>query len=121
MAVLGLRFCVRAFSSCGKWEPFSFQIQDFAQQDLLCLFTASNSLFCHAQKMNDYTGPWHSTHKLSIPIAKPAWDCGRRYRGMFRIGGRLGWKQMVIKTPDICFNELATQQIKCCSSESQSS
>ena len=21
MAVLGLRFCVRAFSSCGKWEP----------------------------------------------------------------------------------------------------
>ena len=22
MAVLGLRFCVRAFSSCGKWGPF---------------------------------------------------------------------------------------------------
>ena len=21
MAVLGLRFCVRAFSSCGKWGP----------------------------------------------------------------------------------------------------
>ena len=21
MAVLGLRFCARAFSSCGKWEP----------------------------------------------------------------------------------------------------
>ena len=21
MVVLGLRFCVRAFSSCGKWEP----------------------------------------------------------------------------------------------------
>ena len=22
MAVLGLRFCARAFSSCGKWGPF---------------------------------------------------------------------------------------------------
>ena len=22
MAVLGLRFCVRAFSSCSKWGPF---------------------------------------------------------------------------------------------------
>ena len=78
-----------------KWELYSFWIQDFAQQDLLCIFTASNSLFCHAPKMNDRTSPRHSTHKLSIPTPKPDWDCGRRHGGMSRIGGRLGWKQMV--------------------------
>ena len=27
MAVLGLRFCVRAFSSCGKWEPFFIAVR----------------------------------------------------------------------------------------------
>ena len=26
MAVLGLRFCVRAFSSCGKWGPFFISV-----------------------------------------------------------------------------------------------
>ena len=95
-----------------KWELYSFWIQDFAQQDLLCIFTASNSLFCRAQKMNDCTSPQHSTHKLSIPIPKPDWDCGRRYGGMFRIGGgwdgNRWWFGRVIKTLDICFNELAT-------------
>ena len=27
MAVLGLRFCVRAFSSCGKWGPFFIAVR----------------------------------------------------------------------------------------------
>ena len=27
MAVLGLRFCVRAFSSCGKWEPLFITVR----------------------------------------------------------------------------------------------
>lgn len=44
---------------------------------------------------------------------------------MFRIGGgwdgNRWWFGRVIKTLDICFNELATQQIKYCNSESQSS
>ena len=26
MAVLGLRFCVRAFSSCGKWGPLFIEV-----------------------------------------------------------------------------------------------
>lgn len=108
-----------------KWEPCFFQIQDFAQQDLLCKFTASNSLFCHAQKMNYGTVPRHFTHKLSISIPKPDWDCGRRYGGCLGLGGsRDGnrwWYGRVIKTLDICFNELVTQRIKYCNSESQSS
>lgn len=87
--------------------------------------TASNSLFCHAPKMNYCTVPRHFTHKLSIPIRKPDWDCGRRYGGCLGLGGgRHGnrwWYGRVIKTLDICFNELATQRIKYCNSESQSS
>lgn len=114
----------KAFIST-KWELFSVQIQNFAQQDLLCIFTAPNSLFRHAQKMNYCTGPRHTTCKLSIPVQKPDWDCGRRYRVMFRIGGgrdeNRWWFGRVIKTLDICFNELATQQIKYCNSESPSS
>lgn len=114
----------KAFVST-KWKLFSFQIQYFAQQDLLCIFTASNSLFCHAQKMNYCMGSWHSTCKLSIPIPKSDWDHGRRYGDMFRIGrGRdenRWWFGRVIKTLDICFNELATKQIKYCNSESPSS
>lgn len=41
---------------------------------------------------------------------------------MFRIGGGRNrwWFGRVIKTLDICFNELATQQIKYCNSESPS-
>ena len=27
MAVLGLRFCVRAFSSCGKWGPLFIAVR----------------------------------------------------------------------------------------------
>ena len=27
MAVLGLRFCVRAFSSCGKWGPLCIAVR----------------------------------------------------------------------------------------------
>ena len=27
MAVLGLRFCARAFSSCGKWGPFFIAVR----------------------------------------------------------------------------------------------
>ena len=27
MAVLGLRFCARAFSSCGKWGPFFIMVR----------------------------------------------------------------------------------------------
>ena len=27
MAVLGLRFCVRAFSSCGEWEPLLIAVR----------------------------------------------------------------------------------------------
>ena len=27
MAVLGLRFCVRAFSSCGKWGPLLIAVR----------------------------------------------------------------------------------------------
>ena len=27
MAVLGLRFCARAFSSCGKWEPLFIAVR----------------------------------------------------------------------------------------------
>ena len=27
MAVLGLRFCVRAFSSCGKWGPLFITVR----------------------------------------------------------------------------------------------
>ena len=27
MAVLGLRFCARAFSSCGKWGPLFFTVR----------------------------------------------------------------------------------------------
>ena len=27
MAVLGLRFCVRAFSSCGEWGPFFIAVR----------------------------------------------------------------------------------------------
>ena len=27
MAVLGLRFCARAFSSCGKWGPLSIAVR----------------------------------------------------------------------------------------------
>ena len=27
MAVLGLRFCVRAFSSCGKWRPLFIAVR----------------------------------------------------------------------------------------------
>ena len=27
MAALGLRFCVRAFSSCGKWGPFFIAVR----------------------------------------------------------------------------------------------
>ena len=27
MAVLGLRFCARAFSSCGKWRPLSIAVR----------------------------------------------------------------------------------------------
>ena len=27
MAVLGLRFCVKAFSSCGKWGPFFISVR----------------------------------------------------------------------------------------------
>ena len=27
MAVLGLRFCVRAFSSCGEWEPLFIAVR----------------------------------------------------------------------------------------------
>ena len=27
MAMLGLRFCVRAFSSCGKWEPLFIAVR----------------------------------------------------------------------------------------------
>ena len=28
MAVLGLRFCVRAFSSCGKWGPLFIAVRE---------------------------------------------------------------------------------------------
>ena len=27
MAVLGLRFCARVFSSCGKWEPLFIAVR----------------------------------------------------------------------------------------------
>ena len=27
LAVLGLRFCARAFSSCGKWEPLFIAVR----------------------------------------------------------------------------------------------
>ena len=29
MAVLGLRFCVRAFSSCGKWGPLFIAVRGY--------------------------------------------------------------------------------------------
>lgn len=99
---------------CFHWAgALLFPIQDYTQQGLLCIFTASNSLSCHAQKMNYWTFPRHSTHKLSVPIPKPQW-------GQVVWGGRLGleggweesrwWFGRVITTLDICFNELATQQ-----------
>lgn len=108
-----------------KWEPSSFWIQDFAQQDLLCIFTASNSLFCHAQKMNYCTGP--DIPLTSCPFLSPnligtvAGGAG----GCLGLGGgwdgNRWWFGRVIKRLDICFNELATQRIKYGNSELQSS
>lgn len=91
-----------------------FPIQDYAQQGFLCIFTASNSLSCHAQKKNYWIFPRHFTHKLSVPIPKPQWDGDRRYGGCLGLEG--GWEESrwrfgrVITTLDIYFNELATQQ-----------
>ena len=41
MAVLGLRFCARAFSSCGKWGPLFIAVRG--------PLTVTASLVCGAQ------------------------------------------------------------------------
>ena len=36
MAVLGLRFCARAFSSCGKWGPLFIAVRGPLYHGLSC-------------------------------------------------------------------------------------
>lgn len=51
-------------------------------------------------KMSYCPDPPHSTLKLSSLIPKLVWDCGTRYKEVFRGGRRLGWKQMVFWQSD---------------------
>ena len=41
MAVLGLRFCARAFSSCGKWGPLFIAVRGPLSRPLLLRSTGS--------------------------------------------------------------------------------
>lgn len=65
-----------------------------------------------------YSQAVHSNTKTSLGLWQEVW-------GMFRIGGRLGWKQMVVWQSDYntgyLFQWIGHPAVKYCDSESQSS
>ena len=50
MAVLGLRFCARALSSCGKWEPLFIAVRGRGTH----ILKEEQNLFCNMRSWEEF-------------------------------------------------------------------
>ena len=59
MAVLGLRFCVRAFSSCGKWGPLFITVRRPHYRGLSCCGAQAPDAQAQQLWLTGPAAPWH--------------------------------------------------------------
>ena len=60
MAVLGLRFCARAFSSCGKWGPLFIAVRrPLTYRGLSCCGAQAPDAQAQQLWLTGLVAPWH--------------------------------------------------------------
>ena len=70
MAVLGLRFCARAFSSCGKWGPLLITVH--GPLTLVASLAAEHRLqMCRLSNCGSWAQPLHGMWDLPGPGLEP--------------------------------------------------